>query len=321
VATRYAVDDSYETIMQNMKSFVGYPEALTIGSYEVRQRGVWDVYYRCAEENMESIKPDIITTEELHDLAEDDPWTYMTQYQNLPQASGLVEFSEMKTKKFTLDGEKKWDGSLEWSIIKGPIDGQGEIMPLDRLDIVGGVDPAATDKHISARTSRTAVTVWGQDSETNKYLIDLRVGYIGLYEMFDWIFALNAKYRGLIRFWAFEANAYQKVLKEVSDNEMKRRKDWALFMPVNATGDKVVRIRGSLATDLAGGKIYVNEACCSEFDLELKIFPQNRYKMDVMDSSVHAIKQTTPPFNDEEWSEVNEQDTAFANRQHNQAGW
>ena len=324
VFTRYSVDDVYESIMQDMKSFVGYEEVLKQGNYKVdSDDGTWDVFYRCAEEHGRAILPEIMDMADLDNL---DHWTRMTQYQNMPQSSSLAEFSSYGIKTASLD-LKAMEGARDAFFIQKKVSSHDSnvirdvFIPLDSLDLIGAIDPAGTEKYITARTSRTAITVWGEDAEQYKYLIDLRVGYVSIYEMFDWVFELNDRYENLIRKWIFESAAFQRVLGEVCKEEQRKRKKFLLFEPVSAIGDKVVRIRGTLGPELEAGRVYVVDNIGEEFLKEYKLFPQNRYKMDIMDSSVMAIRELIPPLDEQEEEDLEERDRDFIEATQNVAGW
>lgn len=219
-------------------------------------------------------------------------------------------------------GEKE----TQWFICYEERDEYGELItvriPLDSMDIVGGVDPAATEKYISAKTSRTAVALWSCDADLNRYLVDLRVGYATVRQMFNWIFTLHNMYPGHVRKWILEKQGFQKVLKQFAEEERLRRKAFISFDGVPALGDKVVRIRGCLGPELEAGRIWVNEAIAPDFGMELKVFPQNKYRMDVLDASVHAIRGLIPPFSEEEEVSRNERDEEFIRETAgNVAGW
>lgn len=316
VFTRYAVDDCYEQVMKSIKEFIGYQEVLEVGGYkEEPDKGEWRVYYRCAKEYEKAICPEIIDLPELNRMAEEDPWTYLTQMQNMPHASEHVEFAQMSPGECWLDVKTHEGGETEWFVVRESVQGEPEghvKIPLVSLDVTGGVDPAATETYISAKTSKTAVALWGQDHQQNKYLLDLKVGYVTVSKMFDWIFDMSIKFKDLIKLWAFESTGYQRVLQQRAEEEKRRRSCWVYFKPIPAVGDKVARIRGSLGPELERGRIYVNREIGTEFLMELKIFPGNKYRMDTLDASVHALKESSTPFSEEELREIAVEDREYA---------
>lgn len=289
VATRYAVDDCYQRIYDSCKSVRGY----TRGDLQPALGGEWNVYWRLVEEDGFFIRPSVMNKEKLDRLMIDDPWAAMTQWYNSPYKTGLAEFTEAEVKECKLVYQDE-----SWFIVKlGDNTGDPfeKVVPLIDCDVVMSVDPAATEKGITAKTSRTSIGVWACDSKDNKYRIWSRVGYFNQQKTIDHIFEGHRIFKGYIPKTIVEVNAYQKVLKEYLDREQFDRGIYIGCQGVQAGGDKVARIRVALGTYLAKGKLWASADAGREFREELKIFPMSLIKIDVLDESEKGITYTRQP--------------------------
>lgn len=328
VGTRYGLDDTYEEIMQNLKRLYGYRKVLPLGGYKERADGEWIVYYRCVREDDENgvsriIFPAAITEEYLEKMLDDDPWTYWTQMINLPQQAGLAEFTEFVVH----DCEVVWrEGRVEdeggpaapgwWVHILFP----EEWISFGSLEITGGLDPAWTETGITAKTSRSAVEVWGQDCLRRKFLIDMKVGYVSPLTAIDWIFQFIDKYMGSVKIFYFEKAGGQKFIKQLAEEERLKREVFVSFEDMLASGDKDGRIRTVLGPDLEAGRVYANKAASLDFKAEVKAFPQTRMK-DTLDGAVIALAKSIPPMSEDEEDSVSEQDEQFRTREVNSFGY
>jgi hypothetical protein len=315
--------------MQHMRSFTGYREVLELGGYQENPDAEWDVLYRCAEENGEAICPQIMTIERLRKMQKDKPWTYYTQYQNLPQSSTAVEFSAFKPKSFYLDSKlvspvgygripDKYVYSINYRRNTTDLS-----LPLTNMDVVGAVDPAATEKYMTAKTSRTALAVVAEDAYQEKYLLELVAGYFTVYEFIGHMLRLTTRFQGLIRTWCIEAQGFQRMLKEVINREKRLADVYFHVTPVPAIGDKAARIRTSVGPELQGNRIWVNEKAESIDVLrhELQIFPQNKFRMDCLDAITHGLKGLTTPLSSEDEAEILEADEDYEYQTTNATGY
>ena len=317
VGTRYGLDDTYEETLKNLKHLYGYRKVLFLGGYREDEKNEWEVYYRCVREDDEQgvpqiVFPEAITESYLEKMLEDDPWTYWTQMVNLPQQAGLVEFAAMTIR----DCETVWKDEDWWVYVCGT----DEWIPMGKLEVTGGFDPAFTEKGITAKTSRSAVVLWGQDQLRRKFLIDYRVGYVSPLTAIDWIFELVEKYKGYVRVFYFERAAGQKFLRQLAEDEKVKREIWVTFDDVSAVSDKDARIRSVLASDLEAGRMYAPRSGALEFREEVKGFPQARLK-DLLDASVTALVRNQTPMSDDEEFEIDEQDRKFSERVVSSFGW
>jgi len=289
VATRYAIDDCYQRIYDSCKTIRGW----TQGDLQPVAGGEWNIYYRLVEENGLYIRPGVMNKEKLDRLMIDDPWAAMTQWYNSPYKAGLAEFAlaEVGECKLVFD-----EG--EWIIIKlGDNFGRKEdrVVRLGDCDVAMSIDPAATDRGISAKTCRTSIGVWATDAHDNKYRIWSRVGFFNQHQTVDYVFEGHKVLAGYIRQTIVEVNAYQKVLKEYLDREQFERGTYINCQGVQAAGDKKARIRVAFGTYLSKGRLWATAEAGRELREELRLFPMSESKMDVMDESEKGITYTKQP--------------------------
>ena len=292
-ATRYGIDDVYEPIMQSVERAWGYWDEL---NYEPAEKGKWAVYYRTVKEAGEIIFPEVITQKGLDELKEDDPWVYALQYVNNPRLSGITEMADYPVHKFKMvNSEDKWY----------IIDEVGNKKDLAYFDIVTATDPAATEKYVSAKTSRSASVAWAMDSSGDVYLIGLRVGYVTISQVFDWMFMLKRKFIRYVRASYLEANAGFKVLGPLLRKEQNERGEYLALRTVASSTEKVARIRTTLQPFASRGRIHVLEEYYAQFIEEFEAFPQST-KRDILDASTLALSKLSRPENGEESLEMEE---------------
>ena len=302
VGTRYAVDDVYDDIIARACENFGTP----MRDFKPAETGKWQIYYRQAIENGESIFPEQLTLEGLKEMAEDDYWTYVTQYLNDPQAAGLAEFNEYKVKKCFLEANTievaGGENILIWNIrfFRGP---QEEvIIPLSSCDVIVACDPAASERYMSAKTSRSAVGVIATDSHNNHFILALRADYVKVTTMFDWLFAEKRKFKEYIRATFLEAMGAFKVLLPIIREEETRRGENLNIRPVHVVGEKEARIRTILQPVLEQGRLYIDEHFYDLFWDEQRAFPQSQ-KKDILDMTSLGVKASIRPLSDAEKTE------------------
>lgn len=313
VGTRYAVDDVYDDIIKRARRNDGYP----LANFEPAAKGSWVIYYRKAVEDGRIILPQVYTEEGLRELAEHDWWTYVTQYLNDPQSSGLAELVDFPMKRCKLE----WvAASKEWFVLLENGEDVRELA-LSECDVVLAVDPAATERRVSAKTSRTAVGVVAVHSSGRKFLIDLRVGFVSPLAMFDWIFSLKERFSPRVRATLLESNAGFKVLSPILREEEKKRGVWLHLAPFAAAGEKVARIRATLLPELEAGRLYIASVHFDAVEEEKRGFPQAVHKMDILDMLSTGIAGAYVPAAPEEVVASREADEAFMYRTSNVAGY
>ena len=288
--TRYAVDDCYEPIWADAKQIIGHHDY----RFHTKEDGAWTIYYRAVEEDGEIIFPEAITRDGLAKMARDDWWTYATQYMNNPYDAGGSELVSLPHTTFNLIREQG-----EWILSVSETDK----VPLSRCDVVVACDPAATEREVSAKTSRSAVVAWARDPRGRSFLFAGQAGYVEIFKVFDWIFEIVAKYEGIVRQVIFERVAFQRILQPLLEAERRRRNLFVTIYGKSAIGDKTARIRSAFAPELQAGRIFIEAGLDRMFLEEKNTFPTSRLK-DVLDASEMALSSMSTPFSEEEEADI-----------------
>jgi hypothetical protein len=308
--TFYSIDDPNYIPIKKIKTLTGYQHP----KFQVKRNGTWNIYYRKAREDGVITFPERFTEEGLNELREDDYWAYQTQMQNDPLESGVTEFSMLDT----VDSVLMWDDERsEHAVLIDPnLDSDREWTKdeeedeslrtyyLSMMNIGMYVDPAGTDTGISAKTSRTAIEIWGLTYDGWYILLWARVGYYGTYTMFDHIFEGHRKFLGHVKGTYIESNAMQKIIQPVIWREQELREQWINPRGIPAKGDKEARIRNALASPLQRGRVVLVQGQDAEFKEELAVFPQNKYKMDALDAAEKAFTDLSLPMTPDEEEEA-----------------
>lgn len=299
VATRYAIDDCYARVYESCRTVTGW----TKGDLQPTPGGEWDVYYRLVKENDIYIRPDVMNAEGLARLLKDDYWTAMTQYFNEPAKAGLAEFSKEDVRFCHL----RWDEEeQEYWIVKEvdenwALDEEQETeVRLGSCSVMMSTDFAATESGITAKTNRTSIGVWAKDSHGNCFRIWSRVGFFSIYQTMDYIFGGHRVFNGVIGGTYIETNAFQKIVKTMLATEQRIRGEWINPIPVNVSGDKFARIRSAFGPKLTRRQIWTTPEAGVEFLEEVKTFPMNKSRVDVLDESEKSLTFITAPLTDEE---------------------
>ncbi len=301
VGTRYAIDDVYDDILARCSENLG----TRMDDFKPNPEGRWKVYYRKALEHGKSIFPESFTEEGLAEMAVDDYWTYVTQYLNDPQAGGLAEFNEYKIKKCFLESNTievaGGENVLTWNI-RYFLNGEDHVIPLSDCDLITACDPAASERYISAKTSRSAVGVLATDSHNNHYILSLHADYVKITTVFDWLFSERRKFKEYLRATFLEAMGAFKVLLPVIRKEETRRGENLNLRPVHVTGEKEARIRTILLPVLEQGRLFIDENFYDLFWDEQRAFPQSQ-KKDILDMVSLGIKASIRPLSLKERTE------------------
>lgn len=291
-ATRYSIDDPYESVMRDAKEHYGWWEPIE-DSYPVNPDGEWCVYYRQARELDDSIFPEKYSVEWLSKLAREKPDTYRLHYENNPVSLDAVEFAAYKPYACDLTYDAAKDG---WFIM---IPSTNETIPLSSCDLVMAIDPAGSEKMATIKTSRSVVVLLARDSQDRFFLLQVRAGYVKTTQWFDWAFGLKLQFATNLRATYVEQQAGFKALTSIIRDEESKRKIWLHYMPVNALGDKIATIRNIIQPVLARHALYINSECRDMVDEELRVFPASN-KRDILDALKIAIKMSIKPNGDDD---------------------
>jgi hypothetical protein len=309
VGTRYAVDDVYGDILLDARENLGYP----ISNWEPNPDGQWTVYYRKAIEDEKIIFPENYDKEFYARLAEKKWWDYVTQYLNDPHDAGLTDLSQYTLHTFQMVYD---DRSEHWKIV---LPSEEEIF-LDECDVVIAADPAATERHVSAKTSRSAVVVLAQDPIGRKFILLVKAGYVSPMTFFDWLFEAKQKFERYARATYLEASGPFKIMGPLLRQEEQTRRKLLNLNSFAASGDKNGRIVSTLDPEFASGNMYVHEEFRRTVEEEQKAFPQSA-KKDILDAITIAISNSVRPYTEEERSELESEEEWWRNRTRNAAGY
>lgn len=306
--TRYAINDVYEDIMQDVGEAWGYWKEIP---YTAKPGGKWRVYYRQFLENGESIFPESMTTEELLKLQKDDLWTYSVWMQNNPISSGMSELVTHPLKECKLSHHHDtW-----WIDLPG-----GESLDMADLDVVQGGDPAATEKYMTSRTSRSAHVVYARDWKNRRFVVSLHADYVPITTFFDWLFDDFTRFKGLIRSTIPEQQGAFKILGPLLREEQHKRGVWLSVVEKHKTGEKDAVIRSTLTPILAAGQLYVAEPFVNMVNEEKNAFPLGSRK-DILDALCIAEEASLKPLDPQEQLEALEARESFGNRSRNAVGY
>jgi len=286
-ATRYSIDDPYEPIMADAVEHDGDWTELEAFYPPAEVNGRWRVYYRSALADGESIFPESYSVDFLKRLSKDDPWTYITQYVNNPHSVGTLDFASYSLRS------AKMDFSSDKPCIILERAGRRETFLLDECDIVMGVDPAASEKRKSTKTSRSAGAVIARTPRDDIVILDVFCDFIKSSKLFDWLFRLNSKYAGRFRQVRLESQGAFKLLSDLLKDEMKRRGEHFYLLPVPAMGDKISTIKMMFEPFLKRDSMFVVEESMALIKLEFDIFPSSR--ADLLDAVKIGIAGTHLP--------------------------
>lgn len=298
-ATRFAMDDCYQDVYSSCHSVSGY----TDGDLQADPSGEWDVYYRLVEENGVYIRPNVMNKLDFERLLREDYWSAMTQYVNAPMKAGLAEFAEYNPGDATLIWE---ESSSEWFLRLFPDPNFSDVgavsidIPLAQCDVLVSTDLAATDTGIKAKTCRSSLAAWATTPQGKHVRFWSRVGFFSIEKILDYVFDVNALFKGYVRTTIIESNAFQKIIKPIIEKEMRVRDMYFSVTPVNATGDKKARIRAALGQELPKNGIWLCRGSDKEFREELRMFPMSDSRVDVLDESEKAIVFAIKPATQDE---------------------
>lgn len=312
VGTRYAVDDVYGSILKEAKSCEGYP----MQDFKPNPVGKWEVYYRKGIEDGEVVYPEQYTIDGYNDLQRTDYWAFVTQYLNEPQSAGLAELVQYQTRPASVEYDTS---SGEWMVYLGT--GEDEIaFPFSECYLNQAGDPAATEKYISAKTSRSSVICLLTTPRDDVVVVNGRADFVAPSKFFDWMFENKTKFKQHLQVSWLEANAGFKVLGPFLHEEEKKRGIYLNLRPFAAAGDKDARIRSALQPVLERKSLYCVEMCKGLIDGELVGFPQSRRK-DAIDALATAIANRRTPEGGDARERRDREKSAWRHRTRNRTGY
>jgi hypothetical protein len=297
VGTVYHPEDAYSFIFEDIRSFTGFWDEDE--GFQLKENGIWDVYYRDAEEYGKAIFPERLSLPVLEKIKEVDYWTYMTQYRNKRRKISISEFMDLSLKECWLDWEAD-KGVVKW--VEG---GVWKQEMLDAMDIVQAADPASTDSRKSAKTSRTAVVVYARSGSGNRFILNVRADYVKTSKMFEWLFD-NKRMFPMMRSTVLETQGPYKLLTPLLREEQVKRGVPLGLRDVTASGDKDARIRTGIEGVLSKGLVYAVPSAKTLVEEELKSFP-NSLKKDILDAFALAERGSVAPRTSLEIEEEEEQ--------------
>lgn len=291
-ATRYAVDDAYEPLMENCKEQVGYWDEVP---YEVNKNGQWSIYYRQANEDGYLIFPEVVSYEMLKNKIDTDYWGYCTQYLNNPYSSQVSEFATYDVGECSLDIR---DGEIYIQYFQ---QGQWREIPLRSCEVTIGVDPAASEKKTSSKTSQTAILVRARDGKDNRFVIDGQVGYLDPLQAVNGIFRLYKKYVKYCKFVTVENQGPFKVFFNLLLIERKNRRLAVPLRPAPAGhADKLQKIRTIFQPIMERGQLFVTKGQFGDqLRQQLELFPGST-KLDILDAFELSERYSSKVFGGED---------------------
>jgi hypothetical protein len=108
-------------------------------------------------------------------------------------------------------------------------------------------------------------------------------------------------------------------MKVLIEGEQDSRGEYINPVPVNVGGDKFARIRAALGPKLIRRQIWATLEAGAEFVAELKMFPMNKSRVDVLDESEKAFTFTVKPMSEEERASREEDEDRRVNRDYGNA--
>jgi hypothetical protein len=296
--TFYGADDVHSAIMSDAVAILGYRDP----EFAERPGGTWTVYYRCWIEDDVEVFPEVMDKARYAKLLEEDPWTAITQYGNKARDPLVSEFFKFTTKRARLLWSPK---KQQWFLQKGALaeteasnwedEESVKVRPLAAMAVGMFVDPAGTDRGISAKASKSAVEIIAVDDEENAYLVWCRAGYFSVHALFDAIFEGCVKFEGVVGVVGVESNAMQKIIAPLLEKERRARNFYINPVPIMASGDKEARIRMNVGRALKKGQVYLVEGEEREFEEERMLFPGNEFRRDVLDAFEKGLTYLQKP--------------------------
>jgi hypothetical protein len=266
------------------KEQLGYWEELP---HSVNPDGEWTIYHRMAEERGELIFPEKVDYKFLDKLKRDDSWSYHTQYLNNPYSAQQTEFADYEIKKCEVDYSNSKGYTIQYQL--GP---QSVEIPLAGCKVYLGIDPAASEKRASYKTSRSAMVVLARDDRGNRFFIDGSVGYYSPKKFYDEIFRLFIKYKDYIDVVYMEAQGAFKFVWNSLLGEQKKRHRFMPLRKIVPLPDKDAKLRNYIQPILEKRLVWAATGIRRHIEEEVQVFPGGT-KRDVMDAMEIADRNAT----------------------------
>ena len=295
-ATRYAVGDAYEFIFADLKEMMGYWEGMPYKIHEGSEvlededpPGQWKVYYRQAIEYDKAIFPEKVSKAFLARIRKVNPWLYYTQYLNNPFAASASEFQDYELKEVQLDYSDQLGYFVSYFTA-----GQMVNWRLADCEVVLALDPAASEKKMTNKTSRSAMVVQARSPDDNVFYIDCEVGYMSTTEMINNLFKLYRRYQDYIDSTNVEMGGPFKMLQSILNEEQVRQRTYIGVRQINPLPDKVAKLRNFLQPLLEQRRLFVTGRVRKYVEEELQVFPSGSLK-DTLDAMELAYRHSVRP--------------------------
>lgn len=274
-ATRYNIDDIYEQMYQDCAVQLGYWDELP---HTVEPDGEWTIYHRMAEERGDLIFPEKVDHKFLQAIHKKDSWKYYTQYLNNPYSAVETEFADYSIKQCDIDYSNSKGYSIHYQLGPTPVE-----IPLEKCKVYIGIDPAASEKRVSNKTSRSAMVVLARDDKGNRFFIDGSVGYYSPSKFYNELFRLYNKYKNYVSSTFLEAQGAFKWVWNTMLAEQSKRQTWVGLRQVKPLPDKDGKLRNYIQPLLEKRFVFASDPIRKYIEEEVKIFPGGT-KRDVMDA-------------------------------------
>lgn len=322
-ATRYGIEDAHTFIFKNATKLYGYWDDLG-EDIELSEENEWHIHNRGTVENGVITFPENFNVAKIEKMKTDDPWTYFTQYANDPKKCGLNELNEYKVQECELGYEQGigWTVSLFHPHRK-------VVIGLSSIDLVIAIDPGATERRQTSKTSKTAVGVIGRDSANRYYVLKMRSGYVKTSKGFEWGYSFVKQLYNYFRATILEAQGGFKLLPGVWKDLLKNKNDDAVrhnepvynmrIRGVNKVGEKKAVIRNTLQPILKEGQLYVEKGIVKNVQQTINTFPFGT--LDELDMISLGIRSTIRPPSARELAAKKKREDRFKRRHANAAGY
>lgn len=301
--TRYGPEDAWTFIWNDMCEFFGYTQG---EPYEIKPDGEWMVYYRASLEDHgdgdQPMFPEKETKEELYKILREDPWTFYTQKQNMSTYSGLSEMIEYSLKDCTLDVNENGEYAVSYF---DPETSTYVEERLEEMNVFAALDPAASEKRRSVRTSKSAYVIMARNWKDYRFWLHVNSGFVAITKVLDWLFEGYAKFRKHVLSTNVEVQGPFKMLRSIITEEQMRRNEYINLRPVTARGDKDGRIRMYLQPLFERGLMFATKSCEPVIRGEMSVFPDGHQK-DVLDAMAIAEAASYRPNTPEDEDDAEE---------------
>jgi hypothetical protein len=160
--------------------------------------------------------------------------------------------------------------------------------------VIQVLDPAASERGMSAKTSRSAHIVLATAPDGRMFVIRGHADYVPASKIFDWLFETFNIYKNYLKLSGMEMQGPFKVFEGLMRDEQNKRRQFINFRPIKTQGDKDARIRTQLEPVLRESKLYCIPSFKNTIKAELKVFPDSP-KKDVLDALSMAVQESRIP--------------------------